>query len=1576
MVIILVAVWILIQLPSVQNWLGRWAASYLSEQLGTTVKVGGLQFRLLNKVAIEEVFVLDQQKDTLASIGQLEINTSDWFYLRAPNQLRYIGLKDVMVHAHRRNSPEWNYQFMVDYFANSQQKQKTAKPFVFSIQNIALENIRVVQSDEWKGLTLVGGVKQLDAAIKTFDLVRNDIEIETVFVKGPEYRELRRYGNWSAKDSMAYYAALSAKTNNPPKSSGEVNSTLHLKVNQVRLEDGTLEFLNRPVTASAAGYFDDRDIVISNLTGTISDLLVNGDTLTAKVKDIKAKERSGLEVKHISTQFKLHPTMMEFDNLLLLTNNSRLGPYYAMKYESIDDMGDFINKVRIEARFVNAALQMKDLSYFTSYFDNHPQRLLLNGNALGTVSDFQIRNLSIATGRSVVRGNYSMKGLIDIENTLIAFQSINSQINLEDIKPWAPDFPIYSNRILQKFGTTTFTGDFSGTINKFKTAGSLKTQAGNIVTDFTYNNSKGVDGGFLADIKNAELDAGYLLDIDDLGVVAFEGSAYTSDGSATAPLLLEGLVRSATYKGYGYQNVLLDGKLSGDSLIAGIALDDENLSGDFVLGINLAERSSTYKASGSLNFANFKPLGLTNDSIVYSGVFDVDFKGNTVDDFVGYARLDQSAIFNGRTLLNFDSLVLRASFDTATQERVASVHSDNIDADLKGHFNFSTIHKTFQTYLNRYYPSIIPAPKNADLTESIDFSIRTKEIEPYLRIIDSNLVGFNQSAILGRIDIDQRNLLLNANIPFAGYKTIKVNDFVMGAAGSNDGTLAVLAQLGRFSFTDSLSFPKARVIVNTYQDTTNLKIQTESAGALGDAQIEADIITRPNGLEAVFQESSIIFNSKKWQLGKGGRFEIRDKYLIAERLKLFTQNSELVLQTVPNDEGDWNDLIVDSRNVYLNDFLPYFITEPFIGAALTGRTIIEDPLGKAVVSTNLELIDLIFIDDTIGNATLITKVDPTTGIVTGSLTGNDSLSSLVAKLKIQLPDAVNKGGWLDVDLDVDKQRIKFLDTYLSVVFSEFDGFATGNLKIRGPISTPSFFGKVLMTNATLTPDYTKVRYTIDSTVVEFGDNFVDFGRISIEDSKSRRGEVRGRMYHRFFDSLSFNLGVSTNGMEVLNTAAADNDLFYGKAVARASFDLNGPLEDLRIKISGTPTDSSRIFIKLEDSRETDEADFIVFKEYGRAIEASIDTSNNNISIDIDLSANMLAEINVILDALTNDIIKAQGRGNIKISSSTKGATTMSGRFDIEQGFYNYSFQTLIRKPFQIEGGDNFIEWTGDPYDANMNLEADYTANSVNMRTLLSSDQSRTVLDQSAQNYIGDVLVKIYIKGLLSNPNISFGINFPAGSVLRSNFSANEMLRRIEDDQSELLKQVTYLIVFNSFAPYQQTGGSLQSPGADLAINTVSELLSNEMSKILTNVLGQVFNDRSLNVDISTNFYNSSQLVDGNVVASTNYDRFAVDFKLNKSYLNNRIVVNLGSNFDAGIANTANSGVQFLPDISVEFVLTPNRRLRFIIFKKDNLDFSGRRNRAGMSISWRRDYDRLFGEKAEEILIVENEEESQ
>jgi hypothetical protein len=311
---------------------------------------------------------------------------------------------------------------------------------------------------------------------------------------------------------------------------------------------------------------------------------------------------------------------------------------------------------------------------------------------------------------------------------------------------------------------------------------------------------------------------------------------------------------------------------------------------------------------------------------------------------------------------------------------------------------------------------------------------------------------------------------------------------------------------------------------------------------------------------------------------------------------------------------------------------------------------------------------------------------------------------------------------------------------------------------------------------------------------------------------------------------------------------------------------------------------------------------------------------------------------------------------------------MRGRYQIEKGSYDYSFQTLIKKPFELEGGDNsYIEWNGDPYDALLNVSAKYVAQNVSLRDLVGNEQNQTILDQSAQNYKGDVFVKAKVTGRLSAPRLSFNIEFPAGSPMLNNVSAQAMLSQIRSDNSEMLRQVTYLIVFRSFAPYKE-GSSTRNPGADLAVNTLSDILSRQMEKILTNMVQDITGDKSLNVDFSTEFYNSSMVTGGTVTTATGYDRVSFNFMLNKSYFNNRVVVNLGSNFDLDVRNTTTTGFQFLPDVSVEFILTQNRRLRAIVFKKDNLDFIGRRNRAGVSLSYRKDFEKFISSNRDEALI--------
>jgi hypothetical protein len=316
-----------------------------------------------------------------------------------------------------------------------------------------------------------------------------------------------------------------------------------------------------------------------------------------------------------------------------------------------------------------------------------------------------------------------------------------------------------------------------------------------------------------------------------------------------------------------------------------------------------------------------------------------------------------------------------------------------------------------------------------------------------------------------------------------------------------------------------------------------------------------------------------------------------------------------------------------------------------------------------------------------------------------------------------------------------------------------------------------------------------------------------------------------------------------------------------------------------------------------------------------------------------------------------------------VQYASNGTTTMNGRYTVNQGLYTFNFQTLIRKPFTLSGENNYIEWSGDPYDAKLNISAQYLAKNVSLGELVTTSSSggtsNTVLDNDAQGYKGDVNVIAQITGLLSSPNIAFDIGFPQGSPMQNNMSAQEMLKRIKENQNEMVKQVTYLIVFNSFAPYGQGSGA-RSPGIELGVNTVSELVSKEMEKILSNVLQGITGDRSLEVDFSTNLYSSATTINGGSVESfSQYDRMSFNFSLRKSYFQNRVVVNLGSDFDMSVRSSSTSDFQFLPNVSVEFILTENRRLRFIVFRKDNLDYSGRRNRAGASISYRKDYEKFL-----------------
>ena len=61
--------------------------------------------------------------------------------------------------------------------------------------------------------------------------------------------------------------------------------------------------------------------------------------------------------------------MMEFADLDIRTNTSRLGNYYAMHYKDFnEDMNDYIAKVRMDVHIKNAVVSSDDVAFCARAF--------------------------------------------------------------------------------------------------------------------------------------------------------------------------------------------------------------------------------------------------------------------------------------------------------------------------------------------------------------------------------------------------------------------------------------------------------------------------------------------------------------------------------------------------------------------------------------------------------------------------------------------------------------------------------------------------------------------------------------------------------------------------------------------------------------------------------------------------------------------------------------------------------------------------------------------------------------------------------------------------------------------------------------------------------------------------------------------------------------------------------------------------------------------------------------------------------------------------------------------------------
>ena len=1518
---------------------------------------------------LEGLLLEDRTGDTLLYAGDMQVRITDWFFLKKNIELKYVGLKDAIVKFQRTDSV-WRQQFIFDYFSSSSSDTSKKKSGLqLNLQKAELNNVTFIKKDAWLGedMRIKVGALTLDA--NNLGLTGNRFEINSLQVTNPEialfsYNKLK--------------PASTIKTTSPAKETAAAwnEARTIFKIGELKITNGTFSS-DRQTDRAPLAHFDGLHIKFTGINANLNNSSFTGDTVFAKLK-ITAKERSGLEIKNLSADMKLTPQGMTFNQLDLQTNNSQLRNYFSMSYNDMSELGDFIHKVRMAAQFEDSHIDSDDIAFFAPEMADWNKRIALKGKVRGTVDDLVGKDLLLQAGNNtLLNGDISMTGLPDINQTFIDFKANDFRTVYSDAVQIVPAIRKIKNPDLSRIKYLTFTGSFTGFINDFVTYGTIQTNLGTIRSDLNMKLPAGQDPVYSGSIATDNFRLGEFLGDKNIGLVSMTGTVKGKGfNEKSRNTLVDGNIRYADYKNYRYNNIIVKGKLDKKLFDGTAAINDDHLQLNMSGVIDFNSNTPRFNLLAHVEKANLKDLNITRDSIDFSGKLNFNFTSSNIDDFLGEARITDAQILKNGTPLPFDSLIVTSAFVDSV--KTLSAVSNEFTATIKGNYSLEELPDAFTYFLSRYYPAYIKPPSRLPRNQDISFDINTYYVDEYVKLLAPGITGFDNSHFEGTLNLSKNELNFSADVPQLHYKQYNFDNVKFTAAGNYD-SLVLFGKTNNIRINDSLNIPYADFSINARNDSSRVSIHAGANQNVEKGDLNALVQTYSDGVRINMDRSTFTINGKLWIIDEGGELVFRKNNPAQGDLILSEGEQKIVMKTRPSEVGNGSDLLVELSNVNLNDFAPFFLPKNRLEGLLSGNILVEDQ-GDHMLLTSEDIATryLRMDNDSIGElrASVLYNSKDNELKIKGSTVNQESYLGYEIDLFFENEEEAKKN---IIALKARTFPIKVLERFLGSLFSDIQGLLTGDIEISGPFGDLGVTGKGRLKDAGLRVIFTQCFYKIQDTDIELTKERINLDGIVLTDTITRNPiYITGGIDHQSFRNMFFDMNISTRKpgstvrdgdkankpVQLLNTTFNDNQTFYGNVKGTGVLQLFGYQSEMVMTINANASekDSSYITLPPSSSRENGIADFLIERKYGREMNES-DMGNNttNLIYDVEVTANPMVTVKVILDDLTGDEIKGKGSGTLKIRSGTTEPLSLRGRFDIEEGNYLFTFQSFFKKPFEIrKGSENYIEWNGDPYDANIKFEAVYVADNVSFAPLASSLN----LTSNISNTRSDVYVLATLTDKLFKPQINFALDFPSNSVARTDPELTLLVQQMQKNLNEINRQVTYLIVFNSFAPSELSG---DLTGANLGVSTISGMLLGVLSDQLNKLFGNLLKSDKYNINFNTSFYNRN--LDAASKTALNLSS-NVNFSIGRSFFNNRFIISTGVGFDAPLSQAGQTNIQqnilLLPDVTLEWLINEKGTIRATFFYRENADYlttssnasTTRARRTGASISYRKDVDRI------------------
>jgi hypothetical protein len=1522
----------ILHLPKVQTWIIKKVASSLSDKLHTKVSIESVEFTFFYQLKFKKLLIEDQSKDTLLYAGAARVSINDWFFTKDKIVLKYVGLDDAVVNL-KRTKEDWNYQFMIDYFVgSSSSKSKSNKQIEFEFKKAEFNNIRFNRIDKWKGEDMLASVKHVEANIDSLDLETEKVMISSLILKEPVFAQTDYQGNRPRN----YQSTSTSKDTSTIANSNKKGFALFAK--KVSITNGTYQNDKETERAPFTDYFDPFHFAFKEINGELNNIIFQNDSLSTSLK-LSSKEKNGFEVKQIKSDVLFTSKMMEFTKLDLQTPYSHLKDYYAMHYDDFfDDMNEFVSNVRIDCQLKDSRLSSEDIAMFAPEVKSWHRTFNVNGYAKGTVDNFEVNKMNISVGNTFLRGSISLRELPDIDHVYINFNSEGSNTQYNEIALLFPEITKITQPRLDILGDIYFKGNFTGYINNFVAKGVINTNLGSIISDINIKLPDNEIPSYSGNLITNGFKLGVFTDSKQVGDISLNGKIAGS-GFDLKHLKANfvGYIPKIEFNGYHFKEIKANGNFEKNRFDGQLSIDDSNLVIKKLDGLlTLSGEEIAFKLNAEIEHANLKNIKLTDQNLNLSGKVTLNFTGNNIDNFLGEAKIYEATLMNDNQPLSFNQLTLSSS--KKGNQKSLLLNTNELEAEIEGEYKIQELPDAFKLFLSKYYPTYINKPTYNLSNQDFAFRLKTNNIEPYLQLFEKKISGGNDAFISGHLNLSKNELSIKGDIPEFGYKEKKFSDIIITGNGSQD-TLNTDISIGDIAISDSFHLPETKLQLIANNDNTEIHLKTSASETLNNADLNANIQTYSDGAKIHFYPSSFIIKDKKWLLNKDGELTIRKDLITANDVAFSNGNQKIEIKSELDDITNQSHLIAKLSDVNLEDFIPFAFTNPSVSGRLSGIGIISDPLGKTRINFKGKADSLRLEEKYIGNINLSGDANTQTGLINFHSKSDDTANIFVINGSYNYKDSSNNK--LYTILDGEKINLNILEPYLNDIFSSIEGNAISHLVLSGNDEHQYIAGTVDVKNASMKVDYTQCRYFLNNQTIIFDKDLIKLSFLQIKDSLNNSAVINGKIHHTFFDNFYFDkLELQTSKLSLLNTNKFDNSQFYGNVVGRANMSINGPLTNLLLNIDGAPNevDSSHIYIPTSEGKESNTIDYIEFVQFGKKMEEVKTSEKTNIVVNLKINANPSCKVDVILDEETGDIIKGQGNGVISIRVGNIEPLSILGTYKLTKGEYTFNFQTFLKKPFTLNRGT--LTWNGDPYQAIIDIDAEYLAKNVDISSLSTTGGFKQK---------EDVTIISHLNGILQNPTVTFDFELPEKSEAKRDDIITKRLADFKNDENEMNKQVASLLLFNTFITSEQNFLS-QGNASTLITSTIGGVISNLLTNFFNKELEKATKgilSTYIDINPTLDLQKSASLLQANIRAGL------------KILLNNRLIVLVGGNLDYNNPNYVQQKGLLTPDITIEWLINKDGTVRVVGFNKSSIDFSfNQRNRSGLQLSYRKDINKI------------------